>query len=73
MPLEWETTKLFERYEDGRVHLYNLKEDIGEQKDLASSMPEKVKEMRKKLHLWYKEVNAKFLQEKGNSGKPWRP
>lgn len=65
--------KLFERYEDGRVHLYNLKDDIGEQKDLASSMPEKVKEMRQKLHLWYKDVNAKFLQEKGNSGKPWTP
>jgi len=65
--------KLFERYEDGRVHLYNLKEDIGEQKDLASSMPEKVTEMRKKLHLWYKDVNAKFLREKGNSGKPWTP
>lgn len=65
--------KLFERYEDGKVHLYNLKDDIGEQKDLASSMPEKVKAMRKKLHSWYKEVDAKFLQEKGNSGKPWRP
>ena len=65
--------KLFERYEDGTVHLYNLKEDIGEQKDLASSMPEKVTEMRKKLHLWYKEVDAKFLQENGDSGKPWSP
>ena len=65
--------KLFERYEDGTVHLYNLKEDIGEQKDLASSMPEKVTEMRKKLHSWYKDVGAKFLQEKGKSGKPWRP
>lgn len=65
--------KLFERYEDGKVSLYNLKDDISEQKDLASSMPEKVKEMRKKLHSWYKEVDAKFLREKGNSGKPWSP
>jgi arylsulfatase A-like enzyme len=65
--------KLFERYEDGKVYLYNLKDDISEQKNLAASMPEKVTEMRKKLHTWYKDVDAKFLQEKGQSGKPWRP
>ncbi|MCM8532015.1 MAG: sulfatase [Lentisphaeraceae bacterium] len=65
--------KLVERYEDGRVHLYNLKNDIGEQNDLASSMPERVSEMRKKLHAWYKTVDAKFLQEHKDSGKPWRP
>lgn len=64
--------KLFERYEDGRVNLYNLKDDIGEQNDLAESMPEKVETMRKKLHAWYKEVDAKFLEPKdGNT--PWRP
>ncbi|WP_269522584.1 sulfatase [Coraliomargarita parva] len=65
--------KLFERYEDGRVHLYNLKEDIGEQNDLSESMPEKTAAMRAKLHAWYKEVNAEFLQENGESGSPWRP
>lgn len=64
--------KLFERYEDGRVHLYDLKNDIGEEKDLASEKPELVQEMRKRLHLWYEEVDAQFLQEK--EGKiPWRP
>ena len=64
--------KLFERYEDGRVHLYDLKNDIGEQNDLASEKPELVQEMRKRLHQWYKEVDAKFLQEKdGNT--PWNP
>jgi arylsulfatase A-like enzyme len=65
--------KLIERYEDGRVQLYNLQKDLAEQKDLAATMPEKVTEMRKKLHLWYKDVDAKFLQEHKNSGKPWRP
>lgn len=64
--------KLFERYEDGRAHLYDLKNDIGEKKDLASEKPELVQEMRKRLHQWYKEVDAQFLQEK--EGKmPWRP
>ena len=64
--------KLFERYEDGRVHLYDLKNDIGEQNDLAAKKPELVQEMRKRLHHWYEEVDAKFLQEKdGNT--PWNP
>lgn len=65
--------KLFERYEDGRVHLFNLKDDIGEQNDLAEKMPEKVTAMRAKLHSWYKETDAQFLQENGDSGQPWRP
>lgn len=64
--------KLFERYEDGRVHLYDLKNDIGEKNDLAAQKPELVQEMRERLHQWYEEVDAKFLQEKdGNT--PWNP
>ncbi len=64
--------KLFERYEDGRVHLYDLAKDIGERNDLASKMPERVRDMRTKLHQWYQEVDAKFLQSKdGNVA--WRP
>mgnify|MGYP001257729966 CR=1 FL=1 len=65
--------KLFENYEDGKVSLYNLKKDIGETKDLSSSDPKRAKSMRTKLHAWYKEVNAQFLQPKGESKNPWRP
>ncbi len=61
--------KLIERYEDGRVHLYNLKNDIGELNDLALSQPSRVQAMREQLHAWYREVDAKFLQSKD----PWRP
>ena len=32
---------LIERYKDMSVELYNLKEDIGEQKDLSQTNPEK--------------------------------
>ncbi len=64
--------KLIERFEDGRVHLYNLKEDIGERNDLAADHPQRVKRMRKKLHAWYKQVDAKFLQPKDGQ-QPWRP
>ena len=65
--------KLVERYEDGRVHLYNLSDDMGEQTDLAESQPEKTKELRDALHAWYKTVDAKFLRRKKNGPTPWRP
>jgi arylsulfatase A-like enzyme len=64
--------KLIERYEDGRVELYNLSEDVGERHDLAAEQPERVEQMRRKLHAWYTSVDACFLCEKdGNT--PWRP
>ena len=66
--------KLIERLEDGRVHLYNLKEDIGEKADLAGKEPERVKSMRGDLHAWYRKVDAKFLQPKQPAGPmPWKP
>ncbi|QDU40752.1 Arylsulfatase [Maioricimonas rarisocia] len=64
--------KLIERFEDGRVHLYNLAEDIGERHDLAEQMPERVDAMRRQLHAWYRDVDAKFLQPK-DGREPWRP
>ena len=66
--------KMIERYEDGQAHLYDLSKDVGERKDLSKVHPEQVTMMRKKLHEWYREVDAKFLQPKGKEGKkPWRP
>ena len=65
--------KLIERFEDGRVHLYDLQNDIGERQDLASQYPQQVEQMRGKLHEWYKQVNAKFLQARGDNQNPWRP
>jgi len=67
---EW---KLLERYEDGRVHLYNLRDDIGERNDLARSRPEKVKELRSMLHAWYQRVGARFLRPRPGGPEPWRP
>jgi hypothetical protein len=66
--------KLIERFEDGQSHLYNLKSDIGERNDLAASMPDQVASMRTRLHNWYENVDAKFLQAKSpESATPWRP
>lgn len=64
--------KLVERYEDGRVHLYDLATDIGEQNDLAAQQPQRVTRMRQRLHEWYKTVDAKFLRPKEGRA-PWRP
>ncbi|MHC4175982.1 MAG: sulfatase [Planctomycetota bacterium] len=65
--------KLIERFEDGRVHLYNLGEDVGERHDLADAQPERVRKMRNKLHAWYRQVDARFLQPKPDGPQPWRP
>ncbi len=65
--------KLVERYEDGRVHLYDLDEDLGEQHDLAESMPERVDAMRERLHAWYEEVDAQFLRPLPDGPEPWQP
>lgn len=50
--------RLVEFYEDNRIELYNLKDDVGETKNLAAEMPEKAKELREKLHAWRAEVGA---------------
>jgi len=65
--------KLIERFEDGRIHLYDLTADIGEQNDLAQVHPDIAAEMQKELHEWYQEVDARFLQPKPQSTEsPWR-
>jgi arylsulfatase A-like enzyme len=66
--------KLIECFEDGRTHLYNLQDDISERTDLATEMPDRVASMKSRLHAWYEDVDAKFLQPKTAGGPaPWRP
>ena len=52
--------KLIEFFDDMRVELYSLREDIGEQRNLAAQMPGKVNELRTRLHAWRKEVGAQM-------------
>lgn len=52
--------KLIEFFDDMRVELYNIREDIGEQRDLAGEMPKKVKELRARLVEWRREVGAQM-------------
>ena len=58
--------KLIEFLDDMRVELYNLTDDIGEQHNLAAKMPEKVHELRERLHAWRKEVGAQMPTRNAN-------
>jgi arylsulfatase A-like enzyme len=64
--------KLIERLEDGRVHLFDLAHDIGEQRDLAAEQPERTAQLRRLLHDWYRTIGARFLRAK-DGVEPWRP
>lgn len=52
--------KLIEWLEDGRVELFNLAQDLGEQNDLAANEPQRAAQLRAELHAWQKQVGAKF-------------
>lgn len=50
--------KLIENYEDGSLELYNLDNDIGESRNLASSESQRVQALHEKLIEWRKSVDA---------------
>lgn len=50
--------KLMEFFEDGRLELYNLRDDIGETTNLALKMPEKTKELHAKMLAWRADIKA---------------
>lgn len=52
---EW---KLMEFLEDGRIELYNLSDDVGETRNLASESPERVEELLGLLRTWRAEIDA---------------
>jgi arylsulfatase A-like enzyme len=52
--------KLIQFFEDSRVELYNLVDDIEENHDLADKLPEVRDRLLKLLHDWQNKVEAKF-------------
>ena len=66
--------KLVENYETGATALYNLTADPGESTDLAALHPERVTQLRGRLHEWYRQTGAMFLRARDDGGpQPWRP
>ncbi|MHC5213527.1 MAG: sulfatase/phosphatase domain-containing protein, partial [Planctomycetota bacterium] len=52
--------KLIKWYEDDRLELYNLKEDIGETNNHADKNPELTQRLLNQLNKWLQETDAKF-------------
>jgi arylsulfatase A len=52
--------KLIQDYEDGQLSLFNLKDDISEQTDLAGQMPKKATELHARLDAWRRLVGAQM-------------
>jgi arylsulfatase A-like enzyme len=50
--------KLIEFFEDRRVELYDLKDDLQESQNLAAELPERTAQLRERLHHWRTELNA---------------
>ncbi|GAB6167362.1 sulfatase [Thermostilla marina] len=58
--------KLIEFFEDGHLELYNLKEDLREQHDLAAERPDLAKRLRAKLQAWRDSVGAQYPRPNPN-------
>ena len=52
-------------YEDGREELYNLKDDIGETKNLAREMPDLAAKLQRQLRMWRTETGAAMPSPRG--------
>jgi arylsulfatase A-like enzyme len=65
--------KLLEFFEDGKLELYNLKDDIGEQHNLADANPKKAKQLHDKLVAWRAEIGAKMPKKNLRNGEGSRP
>jgi arylsulfatase A-like enzyme len=62
--------KLIEFFEDNHVELYNLREDCGEQVDLAPAEPAVREQLRGMLHEWLASVEARIPQANPDYA-PW--
>ncbi len=65
--------KLIEFYEDMHVELYNLRDDVGETRNLAATKPELVVKLRKRLHSWRLAMNAQMPTPNPNHEKRTNP
>ena len=62
---DWKLIKWYE----GQKSLFNLKDDLGEKKDLAKEMPDKVKELEGKLMAHLKSTTERIPVPNTRAGK----
>jgi arylsulfatase A-like enzyme len=65
--------KLVEWFEDGRVELFDLAADPGEERDLAPSQPERAAALRKQLADWRSAVGAQMATPNPKPVDPFPP
>ena len=61
--IRYKSFKLIEFFEDNHLELYDLKKDLGETNNLASTMPEKAEEIYDRLNQWRISVKAPIPTE----------
>jgi len=61
--------KLVEDFTTGRIELYDLAHDVGEEHDLAKAMPGKAAALHERLKAWRAEVGAKTMRHAQASAK----
>ncbi len=61
--------KLVHFFEDDRIELYNLDEDIGESEDLASAYPEVAEELLGRLRAWRDELGLPVPRPRSGSAR----
>jgi arylsulfatase A-like enzyme len=80
---QWRTTpvgairagdwKLLEFFEDGRLELYNLRQDIGEQHDISAAERLRTQSLHEKLVQWRNRIGARMPSENVARGEDLRP
>jgi arylsulfatase A len=63
--------KLIEHYEDGKLELFNLAQDIGEDHDLAAQESKRASQLKAKLAEWRKAVGAQENRPNPNFDPAW--
>lgn len=61
--------KLLDFWSEGRIELYNLKDDKSEANNLAKAMPEKTANMLSKLNHWKSNIGAHTVKKKNKKNK----
>lgn len=69
---DFKLIEFFNDLKNMKVELYNIRDDIGETRDLAALQPGKVSELRRRLHAWRNEVGAQMPHPNPNYD-PARP
>jgi arylsulfatase A-like enzyme len=54
--------KLIESFENNTVQLFNLRQDLAEQDDLAQMEPETAARLRAMLHRWRESISARMME-----------